>query len=288
VITPHGEDIHVIPEIGFGQRLDPFQEPKIRQALETAQAVTAISTSVVKSLEEAGTNPDKIRYVPNGIDLQRFQQSVVFDVHEWLRLPREAQIIVTVGNYHPRKGHDVLLRAMQKVLKVVSSARLVLVGRGTEALLPLINQLNLKEAVRLTGPISFIETSLQGPMPKSQTSPDLLAALYRNSDLYVSPAIGEGAEGLSLSILEAMAAGIPVVGSNISGNRDIIKTGKNGFLVAPADSDSLSTAIVSMLNNGKARRLMGANASKSGASYDWHYIVKKYLAVYEEAMALRL
>ena len=139
VITPHGEDIHVIPEIGFGQRLDPIQRPKIEYALKNADVVTAISGSIKASLLDAGTAPEKIREIPNGVDLERFQKTSGTDVRRWLGLPPDARLLVTVGNYHPRKGHESLLRAMPYILKSEPRARLVIVGRNSGELLPLID-----------------------------------------------------------------------------------------------------------------------------------------------------
>ena len=161
VVTPHGEDIHVIPEIGFGQRLDPVQGPKIEFALQKAELLTAISDSVENSLLDAGAPQEKIRKIPNGVDIERFQRPVSADVRKWLQLPEDSRLIVTVGNYHPRKGHEVLIRAMPIILKSEPRARLVIVGRNSGELYPLIGELALEDKVKLTGPIDFPSISLQ-------------------------------------------------------------------------------------------------------------------------------
>ncbi len=81
------------------------------------------------------------------------------------------------------------------------------------------------------------------PNPVAGTpEPDWLAALYRASELYVLASVDEAAEGLSLAMLEGMAARLPVVATSISGNRDIIRDGVNGMLVAPARAISWRSA----------------------------------------------
>jgi glycosyltransferase involved in cell wall biosynthesis len=73
IITPHGEDINVIPELGFGARLDPQKNRKIEFALRHARTVTAISETIVASLQDAGVPPGRIVRIPNGVDLERFR-----------------------------------------------------------------------------------------------------------------------------------------------------------------------------------------------------------------------
>ena len=282
IVTPHGEDIHVMPEIGFGQRLDPVQASKIDFAIQNADLVTAISDSVTTSLVQAGASIEKIRHIPNGIDSKRFEQPVPFDVHKWLGFPNDVRIIITVGNYHPRKGHEKLIAAMKEIVKSEPGTRLVIVGRKTQALLPMIKRLNVEDVVRLTGPINFPGTSMC-TSAEHQVSCDLLAALYQSSDVYVSAGMGEGAEGLSLALLEAMAAGLPVVATDISGNRDIVQDEKNGILISATDEGTLSESILKLLDNRELAHQMGAQGKKTALTYEWTEIAKCYLEVYEEA-----
>ena len=286
VVTPHGEDIHVIPEIGFGQRLDPVQGPKIEFVLEKAELLIAISDSVENSLLDAGALQKKIRKIPNGVDVERFQQPVSANVRKWLQLPDDSRLIVTVGNYHPRKGHEVLIRAMPIILESEPRVRLVVVGRHSNELHPMIGELRLEDKIKLTGPIDFPGITSKGSTIQDSKKPDYLAEIYGSSEMYVSSGLGEGAEGLSLAILEAMSAGLPVVATNISGNRDIIKNGENGFLVPPGDSAHLAKAIIQLLRNDQTGKRMGGDAEKLANAYGWEQIALKYLAVYQEAIDL--
>lgn len=284
VVTPHGEDIHVIPEIGHGLRLNPALRPKIYQALQSAEMLTAISAGVEASLLDAGAPQEKIRRIPNGVDIERFQRPIAADVRKWLHLDEASRLIVMVGNYHLRKGHDTLIRSMPLILSEEPRARLIIVGRNTDTLHPLIRKLDLHDKVKLTGPISFpaIVTE-KGRAQSVPHKPDWLAAIYRGSEVYVSAGVNEGAEGLSLAVLEAMAAGLPIVATDISGNRDIIQDGQNGFLIPPANSAQLAKGVLRLLSNDELRMRMGAKAKGVVKQYEWREIARQYLAVYHEA-----
>ena len=282
VITPHGVDIHMIPELEHGMRLNPLLEPKISFALTNADAITAISTGIEESLLDAGTNGNKIYRVPNGVDLERFKRPNKADVYSWLKLPRDSKLIVTVGNYHPRKGHEVLIRSMIPILMVEPRARLTIVGKKTDAMIPLIRKLGLEGKVVLTGAIQFPGIITNGSQNKSECEPDWLAAILATSEVYVSSGTDEGAEGLSLAILEAMAAGLPVVATDISGNKDIIHNGETGFLVPPNNPTILAEHVLKLMGNIEKRTHMRINCKKKVEKYGWNEIASQYITVYQE------
>lgn len=285
VITPHGEDIHVVPEIGFGHRLDPVKRHKIDIAIEKAEILTAISKGVEHSLHEAGCPTAKIRAIPNGIDPERFQRKSLPDIRKWLGIEKNAPVILSVGNYHPRKGHEVLLRAMPLILKMIPEAQLIIAGRNPQALKPLVASLAIADHVHLTGALAFPTTLLNhGIAPETAGHDDQLAALYADSDLYVSASIDEGAEGLSLALLDAMAAGLPVVATTISGNIDIVKNQKSGLLVPPSDPQSLADAVVRILTDPELKSRMGTEGHRLIQPFHWRNIAQSYLEVYEEAI----
>jgi len=284
VITPHGADIHVIPELGHGLRLNPLLAPKIDYALQRAELLTAISDSVEASLLAAGAPRDRIRKIPNGVDIERFKKPITVDVRKWLNLAADSRLVLTVGNYRPLKGQEVLIRSMPLILAREPRTCLIIVGRNSQALQPLIRKLNLEDNVRLTGSIHFpaVPTEMDASQSTSR-EPDWLAALYRSSELYASASRDNGAEGLSLAVLEAMAAGLPVVGTNISGNQDIIKDGDNGFLVQPEDPAQVAEAVLKLLGSDQLRTNMCVKAKKMAMQYQWREITNEYLAVYNEA-----
>jgi len=284
VITPHGEDIHKIPEISFGLRLNSILENRIASALDKAELCTAISEGVENSLLSAGAISSKIRRIPNGVDTERFKGELTINIRDWLKIPSDSRMLVSVGNYHPRKGHEVIIRAMPAIIKQEPNAHLVIVGRNPEALQPLVKELGLEKQVSLTGPIAvpvFRHSNIE-----KNVDNDYLAALLRSSAMYVSAGIDEGAEGLSLALLEGMAAQLPIVATSISGNRDIVTENENGMLVPAGDSVALSTAVNHLLSDEVNRLRIGKNAKDFASDYDWDVIAGQYIEVYKEAIEL--
>jgi glycosyltransferase involved in cell wall biosynthesis len=285
VVTPHGEDIHVVPEIGFGQRLDPIQRPKIEYALDNADLITAISKGVEESLLDADVDPARIRRIPNGVDVDRFEKRQSVDVRGWLKFAADARIVVTIGNYHPRKGQDVLIRAMAEVVKTEPRTRLVIIGTKTDALSPLIKELNLEGYVALTGRLDVpVPRTMTEIVDDRSTQPDLVAAILKASEMYVSAGTYEGAEGLSLAVLEALACGLPIVATRISGNVDIIKDGENGMLVPPSQPAPLAEGILHLLRDREMHGRLAENARATGLRYRWGEIASQYLDAYQEAL----
>lgn len=287
ILTPHGVDIHVIPELGHGLRLNPQLRPKIEYAVRSADAVTAISDSMEASLLAAGAEPAKIHRISNGVDIERFAKPAPMDVHAWLGLAPDTRLLVTVGNYHPRKGHEWLIRTMPMILARAPNARLIIVGKNTGVLKPLIEELGLGAAVLLTGALSGGHGPDRAASRQQEANPDRLAALYANSVAYISAGTAEGAEGLSLAVLEAMAAGLPVVATDISGNRDIVRDGENGYLVAPGDREMLAERITRLIGEDALRGQMGARARESVRQRGWLMIARQYLELYRSVIDRR-
>jgi glycosyltransferase involved in cell wall biosynthesis len=279
VVTPHGADIHKVPEIGFGHRLEPIMDAKIRWALQQADCATAISKSVVSSLRDAGLHSDRIVEVPNGVDVQRFRRRSNFDVHACLGIPRNAALIVSVGNYHPRKGHELLIRAVRRASRQIPNLRLVIVGGGSAHLAPFVEREGIGDLVKFTG-------SLPYPLP-GDDRPDVLAALLQASSLYVSSSIGEGSEGLSLALLESMAAGVCTVASDVSGNRDVIVHKKNGWLFPSNSESELTDALVELCRDEGLRHRLGAAARSDVDQHSWINIAGRYIDLFEHAMRVR-
>lgn len=286
VITPHGVDIVSIPELDFGMRLDPVRNEKITFAVRAADRVTAISRTIEDALLEIGADRERLAMVPNGVDVRRFDRPPVPSVREWLGTEPDARLIVTVGKSSPRKGHDYLVRAMPKVIEVEPRARLVIVGQGTDRLLPLIEDLGLSGNVVLTGgipPTRAVLADAHSEDPNAE--PDRLAEILCSSELYVSAGTERNAEGLSLAVLEAMAARLPIVATAISGNMDIVADGENGYLAEPADADGLADAIIRVLANAGDQAAMREGARATALRYSWDSVARRYLEVYAEAIA---
>lgn len=277
VITPHGEDIHIIPEIGHGMRLNPVYARKIEQVLNTAEYLTAISDSVVKSLIDAGAPESRIVQIANGVDFTRFDGSAKVAIRDRYSIAAGKRIVLTVGNYVRRRGHEELVRSFPAVVAKHPDAHLVIVGRGTEVLQPVISELGIAESVTLTGAVA--------PRELDYRSDDLVGAFYAESDVYVAPGMSEGSEGLSLALLDAMASGAAIVATNISGNRDVIRHAENGMLVAPGEPAALAEGINSLLRDRAASLQYRQQALSDVKPLSWNRIAQQYVEVYRQAIA---
>ncbi|MDP6376453.1 MAG: glycosyltransferase family 4 protein [Pseudomonadales bacterium] len=274
VITPHGADIHKVPEIGFGHRLDPELDEKIRYALERAESVTAISKAVEDSILDTGVDAAKICAIPNGVDVERFARIQTFDIHAYLDIPPEAPLIVSIGNYHPRKGHEVLVDALRLARERIPDMRLAIVGRKSDILEEKITRDGMTDYVRYTGLLEF-------PLPGQEDEPDVLSALLQSTTAYVSSSMAQGTEGLSLALLEAMSAGVCPIATRVSGNVDIIDNRVNGLLVEPGNATSLADAMVEMCTNAHDRERFAGMARQTVEPFTWQAIAERYLDLFE-------
>jgi len=279
VVTPHGADIHKVPEIGFGHRLDPVMDRKIRWALQQVDYTTAISRSVVESLRDAGLDDARIVEIPNGVDAARFQGRSDLDVRGSLGIDAGARLIVSVGNYHPRKGQEVLIEAFAQASRQAPDLQLVVVGTGTGRLKPLIDRLGVQGRVTLAGILPY-------PVPGA-TDPDVLAALLQADSIYVSSSVGEGSEGLSLALLEAMSAGACIVATDVSGNRDVIVDNVNGRLVPSGSAGPMADALVWLRRNDCERRRLARAGQRCVEQMSWRSIAARYVRLFETAIRAR-
>jgi glycosyltransferase involved in cell wall biosynthesis len=280
VVTPHGYDIQTIPEIGHGMRLDPELRPKVDYAVRNADLLTSISRTVRSAIEQVGGDALPIWDVPNGTDLARFHGERNPGIRAAFDVPADARIVLTVGNYFRRRGFEELVAAMQQVGQRDPRAHLVIVGRGTGVLTPLIESLGLSSRVTLTGPMALPSMMVDGG-PRH----DPLADLYKEAELYVSAGMADAAEGLSLALLDAMAAHLPIVATRISGNKDVISDRSTGLLVEPGCGEALADGILALLQDERLAATLADHARSHAESYGWPAIAERYLAGYEAVCA---
>ncbi len=278
VITPHGTDIHEIPEIGHGLALLPGVRDKIREALQTADTVTAISDSIRDVAQDQWkVPPERVVRIDNGVDIHRFDAVTAAPVRKHFQIPAHSPIVLNVGNYTPRKGQDVLVRAAALLRRAVPEARVVIVGRGTDPLRQTIDELGLQDYVILTGTLPI-------PSIGKANGSDLLGALYAEATVVVSAGIAEGSEGLSLAILEGMAARCPIVATEISGNKDIVRPGYNGVLIPPGSERELAQALIRLLQHPAQCETLAQGARKTAEEHSWDRIAEQYIRTYESLL----
>lgn len=220
--------------------------------------IIAVSQGVKDySVKVEGIKAEKIEVIYNGIDLARFTYRGVKD------LDAKKIEAVVVGRLEEQKGHQYLISAMPKILEKYSGFILNIVGQGSleKSLKEQVRQLGLKDKVNFKGTSTEVEK--------------ILAQM----DLFILPSVWEG---LGIVILEAQAAGLPVLASNVGGIREIIKSGQNGLLFEPKDPEAIFKTVDKILSNSELRKQIVETANAQvKAKFSLEGMVGKYEEVYE-------
>lgn len=198
----------------------------IRRRCRRASAVVALNDRIRQELIGAGIPPQRIHEAPNGVPLPPLEDAA--DRLIWrhrLGLPTTGPMAVFVGRISPEKGLPDLLEAWRHVTKQVGDARLVVVGDGPQA-----TELRA---------LAADQPNIHWPGPTQQPQRYLRAA-----DVFALPSYEEG---VSIALLEAMAAAVPIVATDIPGNQRLIESGRHGLLVPPRRPDLLAKDILVQL-----------------------------------------
>jgi phosphatidylinositol alpha-mannosyltransferase len=206
--------------------------------------------------------PGDYRVIPNGVDLDRFHQDVTIPA----AMRGDRPTVLYVGRFNKRKGLPVLLQAMPRVIAAVPSVRLVAVGDGVmEAeCRRLVRDLGIREHVAFPGRVTAEE----------------IPGYYAGCTVFCSPATG--GEAMGIVLLEALAAGRPVVASDIAGYNEVVTTGVDGLLVPAGDPLALSSALNQALLSPDLRAALSARARARAGEFAWPDIARRVEQVYRE------
>ena len=197
--------------------------------------------------------PGDYKVIPNGVDIGRFANAV--PIARW---QDGTPNVLFVGRHEPRKGLLDLLKAHRILRKTGSEARLLVVGSGPQE----------REARR------YVATrGLKGVEFLGRVSDDAKAQLFRTADVYASPATG--GESFGIVLLEAMAAGTPIVCSDIHGYKGVVRRGREGLLVPPRAPRELAVAIDKLLRDPVLREQMGAAGQARAEEFSWPRVTAK-------------
>jgi glycosyltransferase involved in cell wall biosynthesis/Ser/Thr protein kinase RdoA (MazF antagonist) len=217
----------------------------------------AINETIVDELVAAGVSPERIVSFGNGVEIGDIEPRTDYSLGDPPRL-------LYVGRLHPQKGLDVLLQALRLLNDdPARQLQLRLLGDGPARgeLTALADQLDLNEQVTFCG-------------QSDQVLEELAAA-----DVFVLPS---RAEGLSNALLEAMAAGVPAVVSDIPGNVDVVEHEKNGLLFRVDDPQALTDCLASLLDQEELRRRLGRAARQTvEARFSLETVARHYVKLYE-------
>jgi sugar transferase (PEP-CTERM/EpsH1 system associated) len=253
----------------FLYRSDPRARRLFRQLIRFCPAMTVVGPEVARYyIEELGVPTERVHVIANGVDLRRFDVARA-QARARHGLGEDELVYGIVARLEPEKDHGTLLEAFRVLLAGQRRARLLIAGDGRlrKELESRARSLGIEGRAMFLGAV----TDVSG----------VLAAL----DVFVLSSVNEG---VPLSVVEAMAAGKPVVATDVGGMRLLVKPGSNGMLVPPADPAALAAAMGSLANDPEKRHEMGARGRQLAAeSFSLGTMVDRYQQVYESVLDAR-
>lgn len=250
--------------------VDPVVSPDAWLARRAARTV-ALNPAMERAFADRGVPDRRLRVIPNGVDRRRFgdvDDAARERVRE--RYPLDGPVVLYVGTVTPRK----------RVVDLVTAAGRVL--RNRDGALVVVGNLELdpdyvaraREAV----PDAVADrVAFTGFVPES----DLLA-LYDAADVFALPSAEEGS---SVAVTEALAAGLPVAGTDVPGIAQQVEHGAHGLLCEPGDVDALAAHLATLLDDPARRAEMADAVGERARALDWDTAVDRYLEVYREVAA---
>ncbi|WP_343576973.1 glycosyltransferase family 4 protein [Mycobacterium sp.] len=196
--------------------------------------------------------------IPNGVDVAAMASAPLLDGY-----PRPAKTVLFLGRYdEPRKGMAVLIDALPSLVERFPGLQVLIVGRGTE------DELRAK-AGGLAGHLRFL--GLVDDAAK--------ASAMRSADVYCAPHLG--GESFGIVLVEAMAAGTPVVASDLHAFRRVLRNGEAGWLVAVGDGAALAAGLIAVLQDESLAKRYAVAGAEAVRRYDWPVVANQIMRVYE-------
>jgi glycosyltransferase involved in cell wall biosynthesis len=259
--------VHTVHNLA-SREVDRFGRAVHRIAFRCGVLPVAISAEMARSFREVyGFEPAAV--IPNGVPVERFDKPCARD--EWRRgngFSADDGLVVSAARLEPQKNPLALLDSFARALGADARWRLLLAGDGSmrEATAARAQALGLEGRVHLLGVRSDV--------------PELLAA----SDIF---AIASDWEGSPVSVMEAMAAGLPVVATAVGGVPELVDHGATGFLAAPGDVEKHAAGLAALARDPQLRREYGERARTRASAFDVRAMVASYAALFERAVARR-
>ena len=276
IVHVHGD----IAEIFFGRLVSNLYKAKLivtfhaglnqkiwykyvsKYILQKPDSIICVSQDIAQQVKDIDDRVKSIHVIHSGIFRDRYLTRRLNKYPKVLR-------VLSIGRLHSMKGYDYLIKAVSdKIFE--NKLELVLVGDGPtrKYLEQLSENVNIK--------IQFL----------GQASKEKVISELGKSHLFVSSSIqlGKQTEGTPTVVMEAMAAGLPVIATDVGGSKYLIENEKNGFIVAQKSADAIRAVLFELTKNPETLKLLSKNNVNKSAAFDWEVIGKKIFSVYQSAM----
>jgi glycosyltransferase involved in cell wall biosynthesis len=254
--------------VSFNWFLRIFEE----RMLERSNRIIAVSDFTRRELlQYYKVKENKITVIHNGVDVEKFHPAQdKREAKEAVGFNPDDTAVLSVGRLYARKGLFTLIECIPFVVKKFKKVKFIIAGKGLSnemrKLVSYAAKLGVKDNIVFTG-----------YFPDKK-----LPRLYQAADIF---AFSTFYENLPFAVLEALSTGLPVVTTNVGGIPEIIKSGRNGFLVQPSNARELADSVLYYLEHPSAASEMAFLARKTILErFDWRLIVKKVLKVYDEVL----
>lgn len=222
-----------------------------------------------KDLAQRELRTERLTVIANGVDLERFKPCEDKPAAKRaLGLPEECFVIGAITRFRPQKGNDAILHALAKVMRNEPAARAVIAGIGPQRV----------EAIRLARELGVYDHCLW--IERTDRPEELYSAM----DAFL---LASRYEGMPYTLLEAMASGVPVVATCISGCREVIEDGISGLLCEPDQPAALAENLLRLMRGEELRERLGSAARKRAEAFDIKRFIDKMTALYETEFTSR-
>jgi len=228
-----------------------------KETLKRAQKIISVSRIVAQEFKAIGIPEEKIAIVPNGVDLEEYKQLPVGNFfRERLGIKENEKLVLTIGRLEEMKGFQYLIKALPSILEEVGSTKLLIAGPDFDygaKLKKLAEETKVKDNVIFYGPINGKEKF----------------EAFSAADIVAVPSLYEG---FGMLLLEAMAAGKPLVATYTGAAPELIQNGKNGILANLGDAEDLAGKVVKLLSDNQLMSLISQESRKTVEAFDWEKI----------------
>lgn len=263
VATSHGGDV-APDDLRYSK---PRVRARILWGMRRLDAMIAISQFTRDGFRRLCPDGVPVVDIPNGVELAKFRLKVARPA-DWPAKLVPGEYFAFMGRFKARKGIDVLLRAFASIADRTTYC-LALAGDGEErpALERLAAELGIADRIVFTGMVAGASKLF----------------LMQNAGVGVVPS--RVWEAFGLVAVEFMAAGRPVIVSDLPGMADLVRPGETGFLVPPDHAEKLAERLLTLASERERREAMAVHAARGAAAYDWHLVARKHIELFERLVS---
>ena len=271
VLRCSGDDIQISDKFDYGVRRDKIINEQVIENYYKFDKLIAITQTVVDEYKKIDVATNKIKLIPNGVDYKRVSSSsILFDIYKRHDIPVLAKIILSVGRHHPKKNYSIIPEVMKYLSTNSCDVYWVIIGSGVKSVIS--NDLSeyIKDRIILVDELK-VENNKNIQVPS-----DEMISYYKQADVFAMTSM---LETFGIVLIEAMAAGLPIICFDVPGVIDVMDS-KCGYICNSGDVDMFKVKLLEILSSDN--RIFSQESIKKSTNYSWDRISDIYLSTYSE------